>query len=387
MTTSSNDIREFTFAVPEADLDDLRQRIGNTRWPEREAVADWSQGVPLAYVREVCEYWAGDYDWRRCEGALNARPQFITAIDGLDIQFMHIRSPHDNARPLVMTHGWPGSVLEFMQVLDPLSNPTAHGGSAEDAFHLVVPTLPGYGWSGKPDAAGWGIERIARAWTTLMNRLGYARYFAQGGDWGSAVTLAIGEHEGAHCAGIHTNMPLLSPSAAVLDNLTPFEQAAVASSQHYFEWDSGYSKEQSTRPQTVGYGLVDSPVMQAAWILEKFWSWTDCNGHPENAISRDHLLDNIMMYWLPAAGASSARLYWESFSVLAQPKAPIDMPVGASIYPHEIFRSSRRWCEERFSKLVHYSQLERGGHFAAFEQPALFVNEIRECFRHMPQLD
>ncbi|MEQ8663010.1 MAG: epoxide hydrolase [Gammaproteobacteria bacterium] len=378
-----SDIRPFRFEIPDGAIDDLRQRLSGARWPDRETPEDWSQGVPLAYVQEVCEYWRTEYDWRRCEARLNAQPQFVTSIDGLDIQFMHVRSPHADALPMVMTHGWPGSVIEFLDVIGPLTDPTAHGGDAADAFHVVCPTLPGFGFSGKPTAPGWGIERIGRAWGQLMARLGYDRYVAQGGDWGSAVTHAMALSETEHCAAFHTNMPLLSPSEAVMDNLTAQEQSALAGAQHYWDWDSGYSKEQSTRPQTVGYGLVDSPVAQAAWILEKFWAWTDCDGHPENALSRDHMLDDIMLYWLPGAGASSARLYWESFGVIMQPKQPIRMPAGASIFPHEIFRASQRWCAERYTNLIHYNALDKGGHFAAFEQPALFVDELRTCFRQM----
>ncbi|MBI2800641.1 MAG: epoxide hydrolase [Gammaproteobacteria bacterium] len=376
-------IRPFRFDIPASALDDLHHRLDLTRFPDRETPNDWSQGIPLAYMQEIHAYWRNRYDWRRCEARLNSYPQWITEIDGLDIQFMHVRSPHANALPLVMTHGWPGSILEFMKVLGPLTDPTAHGGEARDAFHVVCPTLPGFGFSGKPTAPGWSLARIGRAWGTLMARLGYDRYVAQGGDWGSAVTLSIGETETVHCAGIHSNMPLLDPSAKVLGNPTEFEKSAIAGGQHYWDWDSGYSKEQSTRPQTVGYGLVDSPIGQAAWILEKFWCWTDCNGHPENAVDRDELIDNVMLYWLPAAGASSARMYWENFSVLTKPKAQIHLPTGISIFPHEIFRASRRWAEERFTKLVHFNILDKGGHFAAFEQPATFVDEVRTCFRHM----
>ncbi|MGE0484132.1 MAG: epoxide hydrolase family protein [Gammaproteobacteria bacterium] len=378
-----SEIRPFRFEIPEQALHDLRRRLNDTRWPERETPDDWSQGAPLAYVQEVCEYWRTDYDWRRCEAALNALPQFVTEIDGLDIQFIHLRSKHADALPMVMTHGWPGSVIEFMKVLGPLTDPTAHGGSASDAFHVVCPTLPGFGFSGKPRAPGWGIERIGRAWGQLMARLGYDRYVAQGGDWGSAVTHAMALSETEHCAAMHSNMPLLSPSEAVMGDLTEFEQSALAGFQHYFDWDSGYSKEQSTRPQTVGYGLVDSPAGQCAWILEKFWCWTDCDGHPENALKRDEMLDNIMMYWLPAAAASSARLYWESFSVIMAPKPKITMPAGASVFPREIFRASKRWCEERYENLIHYNALPKGGHFAAFEQPASFVDEVRTCFRQV----
>ena len=376
-------VKKYRIRVPKSALTDLKRRLANTRWPEREAVAGWSQGIPLAYMRELVEYWRTDYDWDRCQEQLNALPQFITELDGLDIHFLHIKSHHKNAMPMIMTHGWPGSVLEFMKVIGPLTDPEAHGGKGEDAFHLVIPTLPGFGFSAKPDTSGWGIERIGRAWGQLMARLGYKRYVAQGGDWGSAVTHAMGLSETKHCLAMHTNMPLLSPSPALTAEPTAQEISALAGFQHYFDWDSGYSKEQSTRPQTVGYGLVDSPVAQCAWIMEKFWSWTDSNGHPENVLTRDELLDNVMMYWLPAAGASAARLYWESFSVLTAPKPQIHMPVGASIYPHEIFRASRRWCEERYIKLIHYNVLDKGGHFAAFEQPAIFVNEIRTCFRQV----
>ncbi len=373
-------VKKFRIRVPKSALTDLKRRLANTRWPERETVAGWSQGVPLAYMRELVEYWRSDYDWNRCQDELNMLPQFVTEIDGLDIHFLHIKSPHKNAMPMVMTHGWPGSILEFMKVIGPLTDPESYGGKGEDAFHVVIPTLPGFGFSAKPDAPGWGIGRIGRAWGTLMARLGYKRYVAQGGDWGSAVTHAMGMSETQHCIAMHTNMPLLSPSPALTAEPTAQEVSALAGFQHYFDWDSGYSKQQSTRPQTVGYGLVDSPVAQCAWIMEKFWAWTDSNGHPENVLSRDELLDNVMMYWLPAAGASAARIYWESFSVILAAKPQIHMPVGASIYPREIFRSSRRWCEERYTKLIHYNVLDKGGHFAAFEQPEIFVNELRTCF-------
>ena len=379
----STAIREFKFEVPTAELDDLKKRIAMTRWPERETPSDWSQGIPLAYTREICEYWRTQYDWRRCEAALNAHPQFITELDGLDIQFLHVRSPHPQATPLVMTHGWPGSVIEFMKVIGPLTDPVAHGGDARDAFHLVCPSLPGFGYSGKPTAPGWTLDRIGRAWGTLMARLGYERYYAQGGDWGAAVTMSIGMTETVHCAGLHTNMPMVDLTPEMLANPTEFEQSALGGFQHYWDEESGYSKLQSTRPQTIGYALVDSPVGQAAWILEKFWSWTDCNGHPENVLTRDELLDNVMMYWLPAAGASSARMYWENFSMLTKPKPPIHLPTGISIYPHEIFRLSQRWVETRFTKLKHYNVLDKGGHFAAFEQPKTFVDEVRTAFRAM----
>ncbi len=377
------EIRPFRFEVPQADLDDLARRLDATRWPDAETPDDWSQGVPLAYTRELCEHLRTRYDWRRCEAELNALPQFITEIDGLDIQFMHVRSPHEDALPMVMTHGWPGSVIEFMKVIGPLTDPTAHGGRAEDAFHVVCPTLPGFGWSGKPTSPGWGVEHIGRAWGQLMQRLGYGRWVAQGGDWGALITDCIARSEPPQCIAIHTNMPILTPSAPLLENLTDFEQAALARMQLYWDWECGYSKEQSTRPQTLGYGLVDSPVAQVAWVGEKYWCWTDCDGHPDNIFTRDEMLDNIMMYWLPAAGASSARIYWESFRQLGTPQPDITIPVGVSIFPAEIFRSSRRWCEERFKNLIHYNQLPAGGHFAAFEQPEMFIDEVRTCFRQV----
>lgn len=372
--------RPFRLEVPEAELQDLRRRLQSTRWPEPETVEDWTQGVPLGYLQELCRYWAEDYDWRRAEQALNSAGQQLLEIDGLDIHFLHVRSPHDRALPLLLTHGWPGSVVEFLKVIGPLSDPAAHGGSAEDAFHVVCPSLPGYGFSGKPSRPGWNVPRIAEAWFSLMERLGYERFGAQGGDWGSAITMAMGATGSDRLAGIHLNMPLADPAAlGSLGELTEREQAAIASFARYRKWDSGYSKQQSTRPQTIGYGLVDSPAGLCGWIVEKFWSWTDCQGHPENMLTRDELLDNVMLYWLPAAGASSARLYWESFG--QRDFTPIPVPSGCSIFPKEIFGISRRWAETRFTDLRYWNELERGGHFAAFEQPELFVQELREFFR------
>jgi pimeloyl-ACP methyl ester carboxylesterase len=375
----TNAIQPFRIAADESALEDLRRRLRATRWPERETVDDWSQGIPLAYVQDVCNYWADKYDWRAREVQLNRFAQFKTEIDGLGIHLLHVRSPHENALPLVITHGWPGSIVEFQKVIEPLTNPTAHGGEAKDAFHVVCPSLPGYGFSDKPARTGWTTQRTAKAWAELMKRLGYARYVAQGGDWGAMVTTWIGVEDPGHCAAIHLNMPIAPPDPATMNDLTEREKSALAGMQHYQEWDSGYSKQQSTRPQTVGYGLVDSPAGQAAWILEKFWAWTDCDGHPENAIARDELLDNVMLYWLPATGASSARLYWESFRTLSLD--PVPVPVGCSIFPKEIFRTSKRWAEKRFEKLIHFEELPKGGHFAAFEQPELYVGEVRACFR------
>jgi pimeloyl-ACP methyl ester carboxylesterase len=370
------DISPFRIAVSDDDLDDLRQRLAQTRWPERECVDDWSQGIPLEYTRELAAYWADGYDWRSREALLNRFDQFTTDIDGLDIHFIHQRSPHEGAFPLIITHGWPGSIVEFHKVIEPLTNPTAHGGRAEDAFHVVCPSLPGYGFSGKPANAGWGVGKVAEAWEMLMTRLGYDRYGAQGGDWGGAVTTAIGRN-GGHCAAIHVNFALAFPPAG-LENPTPEEQEALKALEHYQRWDSGYSKQQSTRPQTVGYGLVDSPVGQLAWIVEKFWSWMDCDGYPENVLTKDELLDNVMMYWVTASAASSARMYWESFNVWTG-ELRVDLPTGIAAFPKEVIRAPRSWCEPNYN-ITHWTQMPRGGHFAAFEQPELFVEDVRKFF-------
>jgi pimeloyl-ACP methyl ester carboxylesterase len=376
----SDEIVPFRIDVTDAELDDLRDRLHRTRWPERETVDDWSQGMPLAYAQELCSYWADTYDWREREALLNRFDQYRTEIDGLGIHFLHVRSPEADALPLVITHGWPGSIVEFQEVIGPLTDPVAHGGDAQDAFHVVCPSLPGYGFSDKPARAGWGVQRIGTAWAQLMARLGYERYGAQGGDWGSSVTTAIGKQDPEHVAGVHTNMPLAFPDPS-MGEFTERELEAVASFQHYQEQEAGYSTQQATRPQTVGYGLVDSPAAQLAWIVEKFWAWTDCDGHPENVLTRDQLLDNVMLYWAPGNGASSARLYWESFRDMAAMFEPVPVPVGVSIFPKEIFRPSRRWAEPRFPDLRHWNELDRGGHFAAFEQPETFVSEVREFFR------
>lgn len=372
-------IRPFRIAVPDEVLQDLRARLRSTRWPEAEPVNDWSQGVPLAWLREVCRYWAEDYDWRAREAALNRFDQFVTTIDGLDLHFVHVRSPHADAMPLILTHGWPGSIVEFHKVIEPLTNPTAFGGDAADAFHLVCPSLPGYGFSSKPATTGWGVDRIAQAWAMLMARLGYPRYGAQGGDWGSAVTAALGGLDPAHCAGIHLTMAS-ETRPRVEGEPTEQEQRALRGLEFYRRWDSGYSKQQSTRPQTLGYGLTDSPAGQAAWILEKFQAWTDCDGHPENVLARDELLDNVMLYWVTASAASSARLYWESFGKGGQ-RPPVDVPTGVAAFPKEIVPPVRKWMEPRFRNITHWSEMPRGGHFAAFEQPEAFVAEVRAFFR------
>jgi len=376
------EITPFRIAATDSELDDLKRRLRDTRWPERECVDDWSQGMPLAYAQEVWAHWLNKYDWRVREARLNRFLQFKTIIDGLAIHFVHIRSPHSNALPMVMSHGWPGSIVEFHKVIEPLTNPTAHGGDAADAFHLVCPSLPGFGFSEKPSRTGWKVQRIARAWSELMPRLGYNRYTAQGGDWGALVTTCIGIQDPANCIGIHLNMPLVPPDPTPSNDLTEKEKSAIAGLRHYERWESGYAKQQSTRPQTLGYCLTDSPVGQLAWILEKFWAWTDCDGHPEDILTRDEMLDNVMLYWLPGTAASSARLYWESIeSFRSTVTDPITIPVGCSIFPKEIFRTSRRWAEKRYANLVYFHEVEKGGHFAAFEQPETFVREVRTCFK------
>ncbi|GAA2670160.1 epoxide hydrolase family protein [Nonomuraea recticatena] len=382
----SDQVTPFRLDISEPVLADLRERLRRTRWPEKETVGDWSQGVPLGYLRELCRYWAEEYDWRATERRLNALPQFRTSLDGLGIHFLHVRSPHQDALPIVLTHGWPGSIVEFLKVIGPLTDPTAYGGDARDAFHVVCPSLPGYGFSDKPDHRGWGVERIADAWIELMARLGYDRYGAQGSDWGTTITTLIGLRDPAHVAGIHLIPPLAAPDPATFDDLTAAERAAIADLKRGQEYEDGYSLEQSTRPQTIGYGLVDSPALLCAWIIEKFRSWTDGDGQPENALTRDELLDNLMFYWLPGTGASAARLYWESFKPVqrlftAETTDLVTVPAGCSIFPKENPRPSRRWAEKRFANILHWNEPEKGGHFAAFEQPDLFVEELRTFFR------
>jgi pimeloyl-ACP methyl ester carboxylesterase len=386
MVAMSPQLTEFHVEIPEAELRDLRERLERTRWPEEETVEDWSQGVPRAYLRDLCGYWAESYDWRATETRLNARPQFRTLIDGLGIHFLHVRSPHVDALPLIATHGWPGSIIEFLKVIGPLTNPTAHGGAAADAFHVVCPSLPGYGFSDKPTRPGWDVERIAAAWSVLMARLGYERYGAQGSDWGTSISAILAQQDGPHVAGIHLTPPLAPPDPATFNDLTERERAALTSLEHAAESDSGYSREQATRPQTIGYGLVDSPTALCAWIIEKFYAWTDCEGELENVLTRDELLDNLMLYWLPRTGASSARLYWESLGQVNEwitgfARDTVAVPTGCSIFPKELQRPSRRWAEKRFLDIRYWNEPTRGGHFAAFEQPELFVEEVRSFFR------
>jgi epoxide hydrolase len=368
----------FRVDVPEAELVDLRERLERTRWPEREPVDDWSQGVPLAYLQDLCDYWAHGYDWRATEARLNALPQFRTEIDDLGIHFIHVRSRSPDALALVLTHGWPGSIVEFLKVIGPLS----------DDFHVVCPSLPGYGFSDRPQEPGWGIERIARAWIELMARLGYERYGAQGSDWGTSISTSIAQQDPDRVVGIHLTPPLAPPDPTTFDDLTERERAALAALEHSAESDSGYSRMHATRPQTIGYPLVDSPAGLCAWIVEKLWAWTDCDGHPENALTRDEMLDDVMLYWLPRTGASSARLYRESIAqvnewISGTATDTVTVPTGCSIFPKELQRPSRRWAQRRFLDIRHWGEPDRGGHFAAFEQPELFVDEVRAFFRQV----
>jgi epoxide hydrolase len=382
----SEAIRPFHVDIPDGDLQDLRDRLARARWPDAETVDDWSQGVPLAHLRDLCRHWAQDYDWRATEARLNARPQIRTEVGGVDIHALHVRSPHPGALPLLLTHGWPGSVLEFLKVIGPLTDPTAHGGDPADAFHVVAPSLPGHGFSDRPRSPGWGVERIAGAWIDLMARLGYRRYGAAGSDWGTTISTLIGQRDPDHVAGIHLVPPLAAPDPDTFDDLTAAERDALADLDRARRDESGYGEQQATRPQTVGYGLVDSPVGLCAWIVEKFRAWSDHDSHPVTALTPDDMLDAVTLYWLTGTGASSARLYWESLrDVVARFTGPavdtVTVPTGCSIFPKEIPRVSRRWAARRFTDIRHWNELDRGGHFAALEQPDLFVAELRAFFR------
>jgi len=382
----TNQILPFDLSIPEEQLTDLRDRLSRTRWPEQETVSDNSQGPRLARIQALIEHWQHTYDWRQCEALLNSLGQFRTTIDGLGIHFLHIRSPEPDALPLLMTHGWPGSVLEFRKVIGPLTDPAAHGGDPRQAFHLVIPCLPGFGFSDKPTGTGWGVPRIADAWITLMDRLGYSRWGAQGGDWGSGVTAAIGRQAPAGCVGLHFNFVMFQPTPDEVAAATPDEQAMITSARHYGEVLSGYAKEQGTRPQTIGYSLADSPAGLASWIYAMFQDVSDSGGNAETVFSLDEMLDDIMLYWLPNTGASSARLYWEAAQAGMAgppPSTPITIPTGFSMFPREIIRTSKRWAKRRFSNVIHFNELDRGGHFAALEQPELFTQEVRASFRHV----
>jgi pimeloyl-ACP methyl ester carboxylesterase len=377
-------IHPFHLAIPDSDLDDLRTRLARTRWPDAETVTDTTQGPQLAKLRALVERWQHGYDWRRCEALLNGWGQYRTEIDGIDIHFLHIRSPEPDATPLLMTHGWPGSVLEFRDVIGPLTDPVAHGGQAGDAFHLVIPSLPGFGFSGKPTATGWNIGRIADAWIALMARLGYEQWAAQGGDWGGAITTAIGYKAPPGLIGIHLNMLMFQPTEQERAEATPHEQKMIDDSNRYDQHFSGYFKVQGTRPQSIGFSLADSPVGLAAWIYALFQDVSDSGGDVESVFDLDAIIDDIMLYWLPNTGASSARLYWETVQSMqhgGMPTAPMATPTGISQFPGEQRRLSRRWAERRFTHLVHFNELAHGGHFAAMEQPAVFIDELRTTFR------
>jgi pimeloyl-ACP methyl ester carboxylesterase len=378
-------IRPFEVRIPDEALTELRHRLAATRLPSRELVDDRSQGVQLAVMRELCRYWANDYDLRRVETRLNALPQFTIEIDGVEIHLVHVRSPHENALPLIMTHGWPGSVMEMIDSIGPLTDPTAHGGSAEDAFHLVLPSRPGYGFSAEPTELGWDLGRTAGAWAELMRRLGYDRYVAQGGDLGSWISVGLAGVDFGHVAGVHLNfLPTPPPpDPAALAGLTEQEFGRLGKLAQFVEDQSAYMKLQSTRPQTIAYGLTDSPVLQLAWIIEKFQEWSDSEKVPEDAISRDKLLTNVAIYWFTATAGSAAQFYFENAAMLPTaptqpaPPPPLPVPLGVAVFPHDPGQAIRRFAEPFFPNIVHWSEFDRGGHFAALEQPELFVGDLR----------
>jgi pimeloyl-ACP methyl ester carboxylesterase len=384
-------IRPFRVNIPEQQLVELRKRIAATRWPDQETVNDGSQGVQLARFQEVVRYWGTDYDWRKVEARLNALPMFMTEIDGVDIHFIHVKSRHANALPLIITHGWPGSVIEQLKVIEPLTNPTAHGGQAEEAFDVVIPSMPGYGFSGKPKGTGWNPDRIARAWAELMKRLGYTRYVAQGGDWGSPVSSAMARQAPAGLLGIHINLPATVPPevATVLAGggsppagLSEKERAAFDSLDTFYKKYRAYGAIMGTRPQAIGYALADSPVGLAAWIFDYN------NGEPERLLNRDDVLDNITLYWLTNTATSAARLYWETSGqsvviAAAQKTAEISLPVAITVFPGEVYRAPETWARRAYRNLIYFHEADKGGHFAAWEQPELFAAELRAAFRSL----
>ena len=387
-------VRPFRIEIPEEAIADLRRRIAATRWPTRELVTDRSQGVQLATSQELARYWTTDYDLRRCEARLNALPQFVTEIDGVDIHFIHVRSRHEDALPLIMTHGWPGSVIELLDSIGPLTDPTAHSGRAEDAFHLVLPSIPGFGFSGEPTEVGWDPGRVAQAWAELMRRLGYTRYVAQGGDWGAYVTDAMGRQAPEGLLGIHMNLLVAQPAdGSARPSETEEERAALAALATFRTSGFGYFLEQATRPQTIGYALLDSPVALAAWMLDhdtdSYYkiSRAFLDGEPSGGLTRDHIVDNITLYWLTGTGASAARAYWEAgrAQALAAGKAPpqVSIPVGFTTFPGENFRAPRSWVLKAYPNLTYFHEVDRGGHFAAWEEPELFATELRAAFRSL----
>jgi pimeloyl-ACP methyl ester carboxylesterase len=405
-STENSQIRPFTIEIPESEIQALRSRVAATRWPDKETVADHSQGVQLATIQELARYWAADYDWRKCEAKLNALPQFKTEIDGLDIHFIHVRSKHENALPVIVTHGWPGSIIELLKIIDPLTNPTAHGGSAWDAFDVVIPSMPGYGFSGKPTATGWDPARIARAWVTLMKRLGYAQFVAQGGDWGALVTSAMAAQAPPELIGMHTNMPATVPSdvakalqvatgvpsTAVADGsypppagLSPEERRAYDELLDFYTKGIGYAVEMGTQPQTL-YGIADSPVGLAAWMINHDAASYELisatfDGRPTGGgLTRDEILDNITLYWLTNTGISSARLYWENKFSFFNAK-DIDIPVGVTVFPDELYEAPQSWAERAYHDLIYYNKADEGGHFAAWQEPEPFAREVRAAFQ------
>jgi pimeloyl-ACP methyl ester carboxylesterase len=393
-TKASDKIRPFHISVPEATLTDLRQRVLATRWPDKETVTDQSQGVKLDQIQTLVKYWGNGYDWRKAEARLNALPQFVTNIDGLDIQFVHIRSKHKNALPLIITHGWPGSVFELLKIVGPLTDPTAFGGRAEDAFDVVIPSMPGYGFSEKPKGAGWGPDRIASAWDVLMKRLGYKNYVSQGGDWGSVIADAMARQAPAGLIGIHVNMPATVPAdvANALKNGEPApaglsvkEAAAFKSLNHLYTKGGGYAALMVTRPQTLGYGLSDSPVGLASFFLDKFNEWTYSGGNANKSLTQDEMLDDITLYWVTNTAASSAQLYWENntnnFNAVEQKTADIKIPVAITVFPGEIYQAPKTWAERSYKNLIYFNEVNKGGHFAQWEEPQLFAEELRAAFK------
>jgi pimeloyl-ACP methyl ester carboxylesterase len=386
-------VHPFRVEVPEEEIAELRRRLAATRWPSEELVGDRSQGVQLAAIQELARYWATEHDWRACEAKLNALPQFKTEIDGVDIHFIHVRSRHEDALPLIMTHGWPGSVIELLEVVGPLTDPTEHGGRAEDAFHLVLPSVPGYAFSGEPGELGWYAGRVAQAWGKLMSRLGYTRYVAQGGDVGAAVTDAMGRQAPEGLLGIHTNLFVPGLAGGTFPTETDEERAAAEAGAAFRATGFGYFLEQTTRPQTIGYALLDSPVALAAWMLDhdtdSYYKIARAfvDGQPSGNLTRDHILDNITTYWLTGTGASAARSYWESGQATAraagQAPPPVSLPVAYTTFPGEIVATPRSWVEQAYPTLIYFNRVDRGGHFAAWEEPELFSTEVRAAFRSL----